>query len=144
MSEHKVSPGPVVAESNAHVYKVAYARFQKVTSGRDIRPASVMILVALATQIVQNLARGRQDPLTRADKKIIVERMCYDWVDDTDMLPEDKIYFRNVFLPNMLSGFIDSAVELNLNHVARSSCNCLFSCLGVKTQLEVIDENTRE
>lgn len=143
-TEAKHTPKPVVDERNAHVYRVAYKRLQRMTSGKQISPASVLILVALATQIVQNLARGRGDPLTSREKKQLVERMCYDWVDDTEMPVEDKLYFRNVFLPNLLGGFIDSAVDLNLNHVARSGCDCLFSCRGAKGRVEVVDQNVSE
>jgi hypothetical protein len=130
----KVLPERVeIPNPNDDIYEKAYAQFLDVIQGKEISAGKVILIVAIATQIVQNLKRNGVDPLGPKEKKAIVINMIKRWVDDAEDLDEvDKEFIKTVFIPCSLDGAIDSLCSLNVNKIVeKKTKKCLdMMCCG--------------
>lgn len=107
-----------IPNPNEALFKSAYAQVQKMENLKKVSVASILVLVATCTRIVQNLKRDNTIPLSKEEKKAIVINLVQKWVDDNDQLSdEDKLYLNGIFIPTMLDGAIDSLCDLDMHNI---------------------------
>lgn len=112
------------------LYDIAYLKLGEVVRKKQFGVGDILVLVGLSTQIVQGLKTAKKDPIDKPVKKAIVVRLITQWIDDANHLSEqDKFYLKNIFVPTMLDGAIDSLCELEVNKIVKSKCDKFLSCL---------------
>lgn len=127
-----------IPNPNIALYELAYEKFKQIADTKKANVGSILIIVAVAVQVVQNMKRGNVENLTGAEKKAIVINMIKKWINETNSLAEDdKVYLINVFIPYSLDGAIDSLCQLNINKlIQKTTTRCLKWCCGA----DVVDE----